>query len=225
MLTKEAIASLALWVPLSLYVSAIWMQILKNFHIKSTKGISFCLGLFFYVGVFSGTLYVYFLNLPLAFKVMIIFQAIAITTLAFQQYAYASFQQIKRRTLTLYGFATTLFVLALGLAYFYPFTVGHISGWICIVTLALSRIPQIIKIFLRKTTSGFSLGFVLLGITAELIELTSVIVLKLPIQSIIDASRRLLIDTIFLSQFYLYRKNNAESIPKSRFGLWLSKHI
>ena len=60
-----------MWIPQTLYASAIIPQIVKNYRLRSTAGVSLHMVFARFVGELSYITYIYLLGLPLVYKVMI----------------------------------------------------------------------------------------------------------------------------------------------------------
>jgi len=223
MISLQSFAQMVIWVPLLFYWFGTVALVIRNARISSTDGISYVFIFLWHVGVSCGFLYVFFLNLPFAYKVVVPLQLLTIHLLIVQEWYYASSRKTRKSLFFLHGLATCVFFISAVSGYWFPIIIGHTAGWIMTGVLAITHIPQMIKVWFRQTTYGYSLWSILWCICAELLELSAVIVLQLPVQSLINVSRRLAIDTTQLFQFYLYRKNK---IPFKRAKqAWWHKFI
>jgi len=201
----QEIARALLWIPLTIYLLANIPQVVKNYKRKSLHGISLTMLVMFYTGVAFSLPYIYFLNLPLAYKVLIPIQAMFMITIAGQAYYYSHSNYQKNIILKLYGVSSFLALSLSCAGFYYPYQAGSLAGWILAILLSTNQIPQIIKMWRSKKIGSYSLGHVSLSTSAALTELTIAFILGLPIQSILNTSRNLFFRFIQLYQFWRYR--------------------
>ncbi len=196
------------------YFSAIVPQVFLNYKLKSTKGLS---NLYIW-GYFSGYLamlfYVYCLNFNLAYKVLVPFSFLAVSILVFQNFLYSnSFKHtINVRLYSSYVFLLLILIpLVLNYAYF----MGNVAGWFAMMIWSIYQLPQIYKIYKRKSTKGFSFALVLLIGIGNFFEFLISFILNFPIQSIFIALRGFLICLVFCFQFWIYKDKKLQIESKT----------
>jgi len=198
------IALLLSWLPFSLIIMGTSSQIILNYRVKSTRGLSPNMVFLFFSTIVFFIVYTYTYNLPIAYKVLSIPHLLSVGVLAFQGYYYSDNKKTRRDMLRTY---TGLLVFFIGYAitgFFFPLTVGKFSGWASALLPLLTQIPQMLRNARRKSVEGFSFWFVFFATIAVLIELTVVIVLHLPLPSFFSALRGLIYYIIYFGQFILY---------------------
>lgn len=195
-----------LWVAYILYVGCFIPQIYTNYKRRSTSGISNVTIFLYFFGYLVEVPYAFFLNLPLSCKIMLPFGALVAFILALQRVYYERSRLSKRRALTWYG-GTVFTVLAIaGIGIEYPFYIGHMCGWMGSTVWLIYQVPQVIKVFARKSVEGFNPLLILIGVSAALIEIAAALIIPLPVQALFNGIRGLVLAIIFTFQFLLYRK-------------------
>ncbi len=207
-LTQDMIANMAIWIVYIISSVGFVSQIMLNYKVKSTIGLSNTYITIYFFGYAVQLLYVFCLNLPIAYRVMVPVSFLFVIILVFQCFFYNK-HKIVSRQIRLYcvnfGVLFILFVLIV-LAIDFPNQIGHLAGWISVVIWTVYQLPQIFKIYSKKSVIGFSFAFVLCGGFQNLLEIMAVLVLEVPLQSIIIALRGLIFFAIFCFQFWIYRK-------------------
>lgn len=195
-----------LWVAHILYVLCFVPQVFTNIERKSTDGLSNTTIFIYFYGYLIEILYAFFLNLPMALKVMIPAGAGVAGTLVAQRMYYEANHRRRRTALVIYATAMSV-IVALGLlGRHHPIFVGNLAGWIGSCMWLIYQIPQVAKVHRTRSVAGFNFFFILIAITAAVIEVTSGIIIPLPAQSVFNGCRGLLFCGIFIWQFSLYHK-------------------
>ena len=200
---------IVLWIPQTLYASAIIPQVIKNYKLKSTTGLSLPMVFARFSGELAYIIYIYLLGLPMVYRVMIPVYTFNIGFLLVQAAWYAPSQEYRTRvligmiTLSIAGAGVLLGRLA-------PVLVGRYAGWLAVCILAFSQMPQVYKNYHRRSVHGFSLGYTLLMGSGSFIELCYVIYLQLPVQTLTSCIRSLFFYTIYWYQFIKYAHDGID---------------
>lgn len=153
-------AHLSVWVVHFLYFVGLLPQIIVNYKLKSSRGLSDLMLSGYFVGYLFVNFYVFLLDLPLSYKVMVPLATIAVLVLVFQRFYYVCLDDSRKSFVKLFGI---IFLLSLGVAFFVlkyaPYT-GRVFGWLSAMVWTVYQIPQIIKIYMSKSTKGLSFAFV-----------------------------------------------------------------
>ena len=204
-LTQNMIFNIILLIARIIGLSGILPQIVLNYKAKSTKGLSNIFLFIYLVGSSINLLYIYGLDLPIAYKIMAPLAFLLVLTLVFQYFFYNK-HKVAFRLIISYCVFFLLFFLLIILAVNFPNKIGNLAGWICFLIWFVYLLPQIFRIYSKKSVKGFSFLFVFLGIIGNLLELVGILALRLPIQSILIAIRGFSFCSIFCLQFWMYRK-------------------
>lgn len=198
------------WVPHTLYASAIIPQMIKNYRLKSTQGLSLPMVFARFSGEVSYTFYIYLLGLPMVYRVMIPIYTMNLGILLVQAAWYAPTKEYRSRVF--WGMGGVLFCMfaVMPLVWLYPVWMGKYAGWLAVCTLAFSQAPQVYKNYRRQSVHGFSLGYTLLMGFGSFIELLYVIYLQLPVQTLASCTRSLLFYTIYWYQFIRYAHDGID---------------
>lgn len=198
-----------IWFAQFLYTVCFIPQIITNYMLKTGKGLN-DLFLFAYLNTVLALLfYAFCVGLPVAYKFFYPMQATAILILILQRLWYD-----KTSNARLYWL---IYMLNVAMpVVFIPYSLGHcgivgqISGWIFFVISLVAQLPLVVKIAREKSVVGISFLFLLITGIAGIMELYVALVMNLPIQTILGASRVVLFFVIFCIQFLLYQnKSNA----------------
>lgn len=182
-------------------------QIIENYQLQSTKGWSDSFILMYFFGCVSLLYYVFCLNLPGPYKILVPLEAFFMFVIIGQRLYY---DKISSQTFFLISFfsISLFFVVIFPLSFHYPLLVGHINGWISFILFTLYSIPQTIKIFKEKSVQGFSLGYLNVFTFAVVCELLVSFTGVLPVQTIVTTLKSLLTALIFYIQFWLYAEKD-----------------
>lgn len=150
-------------------------------------------------------LYIFCRDLPLAYKIIAPLEALATLVIICQRLYYDT--TLARKWLhSLYLINALLFLAFIPWAIHAPLICGNFFGWLTLVISAVNQLPQVVKIFHDKSVRGFSFMFVILGGIAAIVEFVASVALSLPIQTIINAFRGIVMFFVFCFQFAVYRK-------------------
>lgn len=202
--------SYVIWVPLTLYSLAIIPQIIKNYRLQSTLGLSIPMVFARFFGELSYILYIYLLGLPLVYRVMIPMYTANIGIILLQAMYYAPTRRYRFTVISLMLFALACFMFGGILSRLFPTQVGKYAGWIAVSILSCAQIPQAYKNYRRESVHGFSLGYTLLMGAGSFIELLYVIYLQLPLQTLSNCIRSLLFYTVYWYQFARYMHDGVD---------------
>lgn len=205
-LTPACMLEVSMWVAQLFYFVCFVPQIVTNFRVKSGTGMSDLLLAFYFNAYLFLLYYIFGLNLPMAYQVMVPLQTLATIILIVQRVYYAQGAESKR-LLRFYLINTAAFVAILPFALQNPVAIAQPFGWLSFVAAFASQAPQVVKIHRQKTVAGFSFGFVFFLGIAAFIELTTAIMVQLPPQTLCSALRGLVMAGIMSLQFVQYRHN------------------
>lgn len=199
------ITSFFAWAALAFYFGCFIPQIIENYRIKSTKGLSPLAMLAYLVGYLALFYYIFLLDLMLPYKVFVPLECTALVILIFQRFYY---QGIYSKPWFFWGFISIVSVSAIcfPLALLYPMSFGGICGWISLVMFIVQPIPQVIKVYREQSVEGFSFGFVTLQAIAVGCEFTVAVLFKLPAQTVLMVVKGFIFYLVFCHQFWLYGK-------------------
>ena len=204
-LTQSVIINIMLVIARTISLLGIVPQIILNYRSKSTKGLSSIFLAIYFTGYVATLLYVYGLNLPIVYKISSSLSFLFVSILCFQYFFYNKYKVTFRLVLLFCVYFLLFFLVAiLDIALFS--SIGNLFGWISFIVWSVFLLPQMFRIFLKKSVEGFSFSFVVSGLIGNLLELIAVFVLRLPIQSVFITSRGLFLYSIFCLQFWMYGK-------------------
>ena len=204
------LAQSIIWIAHSLFCAALLPQIWLNYKLKSTKGLSDLLLIGYLNGYISYLYYSYLLDFPLAYKVMVPFAMFLTLIIAFQRFLYASYAEKKDSYLLAFYILNIAIAIAIvPLVLRYQVVFGYFFGWSMMLIWATYQIPQVWKVFVDKSVYGFSFALVSLIAFGDLIEFIVALILGLPVPTLLNDFRGILIYIIFLFQFWHYKRGNA----------------
>lgn len=206
------LAESLLFLPMVLYPLSNIPQLYKNYVMKSTQGLSLITLQMFYFGVLASFCYIYLLDLPLAYKVIIPIQSLLVLLYGIQAYRYESLEGIKKRIITSYFFITLLVLGCWIIGSYYPLIMGKTLAWIVTFIFTIYQIPQIIKIYKQQHVRGFSPYWSIIDGVSALFELGLGIFLNTPLPLRIHLLRKILFDFILISQFVYYEKTSLKKM-------------
>ena len=200
------LANIFTWIAHTLFFLGLLPQIVLNYRLKSTKGLSDLLLIGYFNGYVSYLYYTFCLDLPLAYKVILPMATIAMMIMIFQRFLYLDKLTKKDKSLLAFYLFNFLFVISLiPLATKYPIYVGHFFGWLMMFIWATYQIPQVFKVFIDKSVVGFSFALVSSIGFGDLVELIAAITLKLPMPTLLNDFRGVFIYLVFCVQFWMYK--------------------
>lgn len=193
------------WIAQIIFFLGILPQIGLNFKLKSTKGLSDFLLIGYFNAYIFYLFYVFCLNLPIAYKVMIPLSFVAVLILIFQRFYYSENQDLYLRIVYLFNFIVALFFIPIAIKNY--FILGHIAGWLMMTTWAIYQIPQVVKNYKSRSVKGLSFAWLSIIAFGDFIEFVVAILLGLPPQTYWNNFRGIFIYLIFLYQFYRFKRN------------------
>jgi uncharacterized protein with PQ loop repeat len=193
-----------LWLAQIFYFACFVPQIFTNYRLKSGRGISELMLIAYLNTYFCLTIYIFCLNLPLAYKIMVPVQGVAGLILILQRIFYDF--KTEKRMLFFYSANSLVFILLIPYAFKNPMYVGHFLGWVSFVLTLCNQLPQVFKIYREKSVEGFNFLFAFFTGLAAAIETTVAVVAGLPIQTLFMAMRGVVLFLIFSWQFRIYKK-------------------
>jgi len=204
-LDMQFVAYYATWVVTIIYFSALIPQIILNYRLKSTAGLSDIMLIIYLMAYGTEVFYVYFLDLPLSYRTMIPLGLTAVIVIVGQRLYYVPDHGSWhfKRALLFVGVLFTL--LAIGGVYDY-LLLGRMAGWMAMASFMIAYIPQLVRIQTKRSVHGLSILFVLMLGFACTVEFLSAIFLGLPLPSLANGLRGMIFNIIFLIQFSMFRK-------------------
>jgi uncharacterized protein with PQ loop repeat len=179
-------------------------QIYKNYKRKSAEGLSDLFLLAFLHGYGTGLLYIFGLNLPPAYKLIVPFAAIATLVIIGQRIIYADAEH-KKHLWFLYLSNIAIYLPLIPWVMHNPTNNGAVAGWINLGINSINLLPQIFKIHFNKSVNGFSYSFTLILALGGFCELVAAYLLNLPPQSFFNGLKNIIMYFILTIQFSLYR--------------------
>lgn len=196
------------WIALAFYFGCLIPQIIENYQLKSTRGLSDFSLYLFYLAHVSLYFYTFLTDLPLAYKTIAPWQSTAMVVIMIQRLYYGGISTDKFYSFIVIA-SSVLAVACIPVAFFVPELIASITGWICVVAFAVQPLPQVIKIFKERSVHGFSFNFVLLKTVAVASELMFALLRHLPIQTFVMVSLGATFQVVFFLQFWLYGKKSG----------------
>jgi len=202
------------WLPMILFCAAPLAQMYVNWRRHATKHLSHWTVLLGITGLVCSLLYDHFFCLPFAYRLLHPLILLAWVTLALQEFWYDQGHRSSKGLLASYGLVLLFTIAALFWGQYYPLEVGRMAGWLFTLLYAVFQVPQILKNQKARSVAGLSFWYVsLLGI-ASCIELGIAYWRLLPLQSILNALRGILVYVLFIYQFLVFSK--AGKAPSKR---------
>ncbi|MCF7799712.1 PQ-loop repeat-containing protein [Candidatus Babeliales bacterium] len=202
-------AALAIWVAQILFFAGLLPQIILNYKLKSTKGLSEFLLFGYLNGTITYLYYIFCCNLPFAYKAIMPMVFLAVIIMIFQRFYYSEMFFDKEYKI-LFFYILNILVYIFLFKFFIQYQLfGIILGWITALIWGIYQLPQVIKIFKDKTIIGFSFLLAFLVGFGNLIEFIASINLRLPLPTALNAFRGFLIFLIFCLQFWIYRNPSS----------------
>jgi uncharacterized protein with PQ loop repeat len=197
---------LSMWIAQIFYFICFVPQIIDNFRVKSGRGISELLLIFYLNSYLFLLFYIFCMNLPWAYKIMVPLQALATVILILQRLVFDNSSSVKSAWF-LYAANVVMFFFFIPYALKNPLGIGSAFGWFFTTVASVAQLPQVVKVFQEKSVVGFSFLFVLFTGVAAMIEFAAAVLAHLPMQTLFSAFRGIVIFLIFCSQFWMYRKS------------------
>jgi uncharacterized protein with PQ loop repeat len=193
------------WISQTLYFVSFIPQIIKNYSLKSGKGLSILLLAALFNAYIAFLFYLFIYNFPLGYKVNASLQLAATTVLIIQKFYYNGKDQRKKigqLSLVSVLILTGLSLISMGNKHI----AKNVAGWLAIFFFATNRIPQMLKIYSEESTQGFSFLFISIYSLGAMLELVVVYLYSLPIQTLLYSLGGILTYIIFCIQFFIYKK-------------------
>lgn len=188
--------------------AALIPQVILNFKLRTTRGLSDLMLFGYFNGYITYIYYVFCFNLPIAYKIMVPLSFMTMMVILVQRFVYEQAYRRDTKLLMLYLVNGCLAILIIPHAFAHTRFIGNVTGWIEIVIWAIYQIPQVLKVRVNKSVVGLSFLLVTLIGFGDLIELLVAIVLRLPVQTIVNGFRGVFIYLVFCVQFLLYSQPN-----------------
>ncbi|MFA6527209.1 MAG: PQ-loop repeat-containing protein [Candidatus Babeliales bacterium] len=186
------------------YLGCLLPQIWLTQKLKIGNALSDLFLLGYLNGYLAFIFYIFCYQLPPAYKILAPIETFATLVMVGQR---LYFDKTASARLTWFYIVNVLIFLAfIPWALQAPSACGNFFGWLTFAIAAVNQLPQVIKVFYAKSVRGFSFMFVVLGGVAAIAEFSASVALSLPIQTIINAFRGILIFLVFCFQFAWYRK-------------------
>lgn len=189
------------WVPMLLFCGAPLAQVYVNWSKKSTKALSQWTIFLGIAGLSCSLLYDYFMWLPSAYRLMHPLILLAWTTLALQEFWYSGRSTIRMSLIYSYLALFVLVGFAVFWGVYYPLEVGTATGWAFTFLYATFQLPQLIKNQQHKSVEGLSFWYVTLMGCASGVDLGIAYWRLLPLPSVLNALRGLMVYALFVYQF------------------------
>lgn len=204
MFSKHSILIFLTWVINIAFWASLIPQMLLNFKLKTTRGLSDAMLYCYFIGYLTYVYYIFCFNLPLSYKVMGPLSFLIVLVIVGQRFLYDQAYKKDIYLLSLYLISGIAGLLLLPCSINNRCYIGNITGWFQVFIWFSYQIPQAIKVHVSKSVFGFSFLLVSLIMLGELIELLIAISLGFPVQTIVNGLRGIIMYLIFCLQFWLY---------------------
>jgi len=196
--------ALAIWVSQMFYFIGFIPQIILNYRLKSARGLSDLYIFAFFNGYLADIYYIFCLDFPIQYRIMIPVCAVAIGIIVLQRFYYGAPGPARTRLAFLYLTNIAIFMAVFPYAVSHTHLVGHIAGWVTTLIWSTYQLPQIIKLLTQRSVQGFSFALTTMCALAALLEGIAALILGLPSQTLINTGRGVLFYFIFCVQFLLF---------------------
>lgn len=196
---------IAMWVSLTFYLVCFFPQIYTNYKQKSGKGISELMLLGYLNAYLFILYYIFFMDMPFAYRVMVPTHALATGVLVLQRLYYDRSASARKYWL-MYSINIGIFLMILPYASQHQLAFGAAFGWCNFALSVVNQFPQVVKVYREKSVAGFSYLFVFFTGLAALVETIVAFSLGLPLQTCFNAIRGVVLAIIFSIQFLMYKK-------------------
>lgn len=210
----NTIAEVTIWIVNIIYSAALIPQVILNYKLKSTKGLSDFMILGYMSGYIAQIYYNFCIGLPAGYKVVAPFALASVLIMVFQRIYYHK----KEPDLYFISFCMgwwVLSILAIPFAFKAPQMTGYICGWITTFIWSTYQIPQAYKIYKNKSVRGLSLPFTLLLGLGILIETISGFILHLPMPTIFNNLRSITAYILFIGLYFYYRAMDMKKVENT----------
>jgi len=193
------------WAAQVFYFICLIPQISKNHQRKSTEGLSDLFLIAYWHGYGTALFYIFGLNLPPAYQLIIPLGAIATLIIIYQRIIYAP-KEKQRFLFWLYTLNVVFYAPFIPSLMANPTKLGMIWGWINLGINSVNMLPQVHQIYKTKSVKGFSYMFSAILFCGALCETAAAHLLRLPIQSFLNGAKNILFFIIFSVQFLIHKK-------------------
>ena len=190
------------WVLRALFWTSLIPQIIMNFRVRSTNGMSELTLWGYFSGYTASTIYSFCLDMPLAYKIM---TPISLVTVAFMIGQQMFFDK-KFDMFLHYGFTVLIAAIGIPFAISNPIYVGNIFGWGATFIWMTYQLPQVLKIHIEKSVTGLSFALLALLGLGNLMETATAVFMDFPVQTVISGIRGIFLSTLMTMQYFLYHK-------------------
>lgn len=193
-----------LWISLIFYGACFVPQLITNYRIKSTCGMSDWFIWCYFNDYFCILMYIWCQPFALPYRIMVPIEVGLMIFLLLQRFYYDGIRKSIPFTLAI-GASLVWMAGVLMLVPKYPQLIADIGGWAAFTLFTVSQIPQIMKIYKSKSTYGFSFGFVTIFALAQVCELIGGLIEKVPAATIVMCVRGLAFYCVYVYLFAKYR--------------------
>lgn len=211
-LSEEMFLHAVAWAVNILFWGGLVPQVILNYRLKTARGLSDVMLWGYFNGYIAYVYYAFCCNLPLAYRVVVPLCFVTMLLMVVQRFVYDGAYQKDKKLLVFYILNAVAAILILPQAFKQAWFIGSIAGWIEITIWALYQIPQVFKIHVNKSVVGFSFALVTLVGIGDIIELIVAITLRMPLQTIVNDLRGIVIYLIFCVQFWLYNQRDTQCL-------------
>jgi uncharacterized protein with PQ loop repeat len=201
--TTHTLGHLFIWVVQGFYFLALLPQIALNHKMRSTTGLCDYWILAYMNSYIAETFYVMCLGLPTPYQIMTPLCTALILFIVCQRLVYPLPTNERVYPWLFLSMAWWLTLVPYWLIN--PAAVGNLAGWCFVATMSTYQIPQIIKIFRSKSVQGMSFLLVTFLGLAGLFEFIAGVILKMPMQTIVNSLRMVCVYILFCVMFKIYR--------------------
>lgn len=208
MIHTSVIGEVSLNLSMCLYVIWFLPQLWLNFQRKNTDGLSLWMHGLLFLGYSADFLYGFGRHMPWQYRVVTVTGLLCLSVEHFQFMRFGLYDRLSRLT---FLFFTTLILLLVAYAFSNVFFFAHqkkyydVAGFVSNACWATYLFPQMIKNFRLRSTNGLSIGFVEIAVLLSLLDLTSAIVLKWDLPSLINPFIGLFKKSVLVFQVVWYR--------------------
>jgi len=199
------------WIRMLLFCGAPLAQVYVNWRKRSTKSLSQWTVFLGIAGLSCSLLYDYFMWLPYAYRLMHPFILLAWAGLALQEFWYSGRSTVRMSLIYCYAALFLLVGCAVLWGRYYPLEVGVAAGWMFALLYAIFQVPQLIKNQQEESVEGLSFWYVSLIGCACAVDLSIAYWRLLPLQSVLNALRGLIVYAFFIYQFIRFSSYKKKS--------------
>ena len=202
---QELVLQASTWFINILFWASFFPQILLNYRLKSTKGMSDLMLLSFFYGYITYTYYVLCLQLPVAYKVLAPISCLTVLFMIMQRFMYDDGLRRDRSLLALYVISSIAAIMLIPYALSQTAFVGNVTGWISATIWFILPLPQAVKILRERSVFGFSFLLVSLVGFADFLQAMIGISYRLPSQTIVNGLRGFAVYIIYCGLFWYFK--------------------